>query len=189
MSAQYKKIQVSDAVRTAAHQRCSLERLPLNLVLAIIMVESSGDTYAWNPEPKYRYLWDVARKRAFRTLTPTENWSETPPADFPVLVGDRDAEWWGQQASWGLMQVMGAVAREYGFDKHFPALADITAGISVGCRHLGMLHGRYINSGGWPAVVAAYNAGSPRYVDKTGTFINQSYVDKVASYGGLEGLQ
>ena len=86
--------------------------LPPLLITALVEQESAGDPYAWNPEPRYRYLWDVKRNAPFRTPTEAERASEIPPHDFPTLGGDRDQEWWGQQASWGLMQVMGAVARE-----------------------------------------------------------------------------
>ena len=89
--------------------------LPELLVIAVVEVESAGNSWAWNPEPRYRYLWDVKRGRPFRPLTEAERASEIPPDDFSCIAGDRDQEWWGQQASWGLMQVMGAVAREHGF--------------------------------------------------------------------------
>src|SRR5688572_9407095 len=85
------------------------------LLEAQVFVESGDNAHAWNPEPAYRYLWDVRQGRPFRPLTPAERQSEVPPADFPTLAGDRDQEWWAQQASWGLLQVLGAVAREDGF--------------------------------------------------------------------------
>jgi hypothetical protein len=108
--------------------------LHADLVQAVCVVESSGNRFAWNPEPHYRYLWDVKLKRPFRTLTAFEQASETPPKDFPCLAGDRDQEWWGQQASWGLMQVMGGVAREYGFQEPFlPQLCDVRYGLEFGC--------------------------------------------------------
>lgn len=158
--------------------------LPLQLVLAIIKVESGGDAHAWNPEPPYRYLWDVRAKRPFRALTAAEIASEKPPADFASMKGDADAEWWGQAASWGPMQIMGAVARELGFDQHFPALCDTYLGIEYGCRHLAALMGRF-GGRGLPAVAAAYNAGSPRLAS-SGAFVNQVYVDKVAGFGGFK---
>src|SRR5688572_17064220 len=90
--------------------------LPATLVFGVCAVESSDNPYAWNPEPKYRYLWDVRRNKPFRALASYEVDSKVPPSDFFGKSGDRDQEWWAQQASWGLMQVMGAVARERGFD-------------------------------------------------------------------------
>lgn len=161
-------------------------QLPEQLVVAIIHAESSGNAYAWKSEPAYRYLYDVARKRPFRLLTPAERASEVAPHDFPTLLGDRDTVWWGQQASWGPMQIMGAVARELGFVNHFPALCDTHFGVVFGTKHLANLRDRFLKEFGWAGVVAAYNAGSPRLADHG--FVNQNYVDKVASFGGLKGL-
>lgn len=152
--------------------------LPFWLVAAVVQVESEGNAWAWNPEPPYRYLWDVKRNAPFRALTAAEIASERPPADFPVLQGDRDQEWWGQAASWGLMQVMGAVARERGFrGPYLTELLNPEAGIHYGCAHLAHLHKRFDAHGGVAAVIAAYNAGSPRM--DGGRFVNQGYVDKV----------
>jgi hypothetical protein len=124
----------------------------------------------------------VARNRPFRTLTQAEIASEAPPRDFPFLAGDRDQEWWAQQASWGLMQVMGAVARECGFHGNYLSqLLDPEEGTEFGCRHLAILKGRYIQVYGWDGVIAAYNAGSPRIVH-AGGFENQQYVDRVRKY-------
>ena len=152
--------------------------LPPALVLAVIECESSGRAHAWNPEPPYRYLWDVKAKRPFRQLTPSEIKSEIPPDDFPAWPGQpRDAEWWGQQASWGLMQVMGGVAREMGFagDMHPALCTDPAEGLRAGCAYLAVCMRRW---GSVFRAVAAYNAGSPRLVPG-GAFINQVYVDKV----------
>ena len=158
--------------------------LPVDLVRAIVWVESGGDVHAWNPEPPYRYFWDVRRKTPFRSLTELERASEVPPDDFPSLKGDRDAEWWGQAASWGPMQVMGAVAREHGFSAHFPALCDALHGVQYGCVHLDRLRDRFLGKFGWQGVAAAYNAGSPR-LDARGRYENQVYVDKIAATGGF----
>lgn len=158
---------------------CARLNLPELLVMAIVRVESGGNPYAWNPEPRYRYLWDVKKKAPFRALTPDEIAAEVPPKDFPTLGGDRDQEWWGQQASWGLMQVMGAVARECGFNRpYLPELCDPALSLEYGCRHLSTLRDRFVTRYGWNGVIAAYNAGSPR-LSADGKFENQGYVDKV----------
>jgi len=161
------------------------------LVASFICVESSGNPWAWNPEPPYRYMWDLKRKRPFRPLTVDERASERPPADFPGMPGaDPDAEWWGQQTSWGLMQVMGAVARERGFTGTFlTELCDPAKNVWIGCRHLVGLSRRFSGTD----LYAAYNAGSPRRV-ASGAYENQGYVDKiVAQLGrlkdGTDGLE
>lgn len=165
------------------------EGLPVELVSAMVLEESSGDTEAWNPEPHYRWVWDVRRERPFR-VTSAEALDKAPPENFPCYCGDRDAEWWGQQASWGLLQLMGAVAREMGFDRtqHFPALCrNPELNLAFGCAYLRRLHARWHREHGWPGVVAAYNAGSPRLNDG-GRFVNQRYVDKVAVWVDLRAL-
>src|ERR1035437_1537296 len=86
-----------------------------SLLAALAWKESSFDPYAWNPEPKYRYFVDVRTETPFRRVTDAEVASKFPPADFRSLKGDPDQEWWGQQASWGLCQLMGAGARQLGF--------------------------------------------------------------------------
>jgi hypothetical protein len=131
--------------------------LDSQLILAMIAQESSGRPSAWNPEPHYRWLWDVDADAPFRTLTDAEAVSEKPPADFPHPPGvDRDAEWWGQQASWGLMQVMGAVARERGFrDADLPGLCVPWVGIYYGVLHLVHLRKRFDGDD----MLATYNGG------------------------------
>jgi hypothetical protein len=101
--------------RSLIEAAAQARNLDPNLVEGLILQESSGNTFSWNPEPRYRYLWNVATHQPFRPLTFAERASEEPPTDFPFLKGDRDQEWWAQQASWGLMQIMGATAREENF--------------------------------------------------------------------------
>lgn len=152
--------------------------VPASIVLAVIEVESGGDPWAWNPEPKWRWFWDVRRNKAFRAVTAAEVASEVPPADFKAACAgvDPDAEWWGQQASWGLMQPMGAVARENGFDgKFLNALHDPILNVCIGCRHLANYARRYLATYGWPGVLRAYNGGPYAAVHHT----NPEYPEKV----------
>lgn len=168
------------ALTTAAAQRHNLDAA---LVRAIVEIESGWQIWAWNPEPHYRYLWNVRENAPYRASS-RQALEKSPPSDFPTLAGDRDNEWWGQQASWGLMQVMGAVAREYGFrEPYLPALCRPADNLDIGCRHLARLQRRFGPSHGVDGVIAAYNAGSPRRVGD-GRFENQEYVDKVRSVHG-----
>jgi len=175
---------VDRSVIAGAVDAARLAGLPAEYALAVVSVESGGQQWAYNPEPRYRYLWDVAAGKPFRALTPAELASRFPPDDFRAPPGaDPDAEYWGQSASWGLMQIMGAVARERGFRGQFlPALCDPLENLRIGCRVLFSCFERF---GKAPAAIAAYNAGSPRYIDGTRnidgprTFVNQAYVDKV----------
>jgi len=123
--------------------------LPVACVLAFCQAESSFRPYAIKWEPQYKWL-----------------------------VGDQRTmsrpERFGQMHSWGLMRVMGGVAREHGFDGPFTELWDPMIGLRYGMKHLRKYWARYEN---WPDTIAAYNAGSPRRVD--GKYVNQVYVDKV----------
>ncbi len=157
--------------------------LPGPIVLALVQVESGYCPDAWNPEPRYNYLWDVKANRPFRRLTSVELASKYPPKDFPAPPGvDPDAEYWGQQASWGLGQIMGANARGLGYQGRFlPGLAaSASEGLLYALLHLAKLRDRFFSVAGWPGVVAAYNAGSPRKTP-AGTWENQAYVDRIAT--------
>lgn len=158
--------------------------LPLNLVHAICAVESNFDAWAWNPEPRYRWLWDVRLNVPFRTLTIGEMLSKFPPIDFKAPAGaDTDAEWWGQQASFGPMQIMGAAARAAGFTGRFlTQLCDPAIGVQFGCRHLADVLKRWSNP---RDAAAAYNAGTPRR-DTAGRYANEDYVDHIAAAGGFD---
>jgi hypothetical protein len=133
--------------------------LQANVLAAQVEHESGFDPWAWNPEPRYKYLVDCRTGAPFRHLTALELLSEDPPPDFPRLAGDRDQEWWGQQASWGLLQVMGALAREVGFRRpYLSQLCDPAISLELGARHLAALFARF---GTIDRALAAYNAGSP----------------------------
>lgn len=150
--------------------------LDRRVVAALIQVESGGNPFAWNPEPRYRYLWNVREGRPFRPLTPAELMDEIPPRDFPVFAGDRDQEWWGQQASWGLMQVMGALAREYGYRApYLTELVSPAANLGIGCRHLAAL--LKWAEGDLVQALAAWNGGKAG--NTTEPFRNEGYAAKV----------
>ena len=138
----------------------SRRSLPWELVYAICQVESSLNPSAIRHEPHYRWL--VGDNE---TMSPTERQD--------------------QMTSWGLMQVMGAVARELGHTGPLSDLLDPPTGLFYGCLHLRRFRAKYDI---WPDVIAAYNAGSPRRVaGQIGPYVNQSYVDKVlAAWNNLE---
>ena len=143
-------------LRPAIEIAAKAESLDPNLVNAIVIVESSCDPSAIRYEQFYRYLF------------------------FPRECADKngisfDTEVACQKMSWGLMQVMGAVAREYGFQGMFPDLCKVGIGLSYGCKLIHRLSEKYYQE---EEVVSAYNAGC---VVRTtgGMFTNQLYVDKV----------
>jgi hypothetical protein len=148
------------------------------LVMGLVSVESAFKQYSWNPEPRYRYFWNVRAHVPFRAVTNTEVANKFPPGDFPTVAGDSDQEWWGQQASWGLMQILGAVAREEGFaGLYLPELCDVTSNLEAGCAHLSKL--LLWAKGDVDRALAAYNGGKGGNMAKP--YHNQLYADRVIS--------
>jgi len=127
-----------------------------NLVISIVSVESDGDACATRYESHYRYLDDPEIFAKVNNIT-----TETEVVH--------------QKTSWGLMQVMGGVARELGFVDSLVKLCEPYLGLKMGVKKLSLLIKKYHHI--WDAV-SAYNQGSPRKDDK-GLYYNQSYVDKV----------
>lgn len=132
------------------------------LVLGIVSVESGGQPCAARYEPLYRW-----------TL---------PQAERPGGCS-HDTELVLQRTSWGLMQLMGALARELGFEGWLPELTDEALNLKLGCRHLVNLTRRFGERHGPEGVIAAYNAGSPRK-SPAGEWVNQGYVNKVKAAMG-----
>ncbi|MGH9714051.1 MAG: lytic transglycosylase domain-containing protein [Candidatus Acidiferrales bacterium] len=94
---------------------CSLatqQALAPELVCSVVEQESAWNCFAIRYEPAFR-----ARYVAPLGLPPTEEIARS--------------------ISWGLMQVMGQVAREHGFtDKFLAALCDPATGLEFGCKVL-----------------------------------------------------
>ena len=138
--------------------------LPAALVRAIIAIESDGNPWAVRYEPAFyaRYL----HNKGIKGFAPCSDATEARL----------------RAHSFGLMQIMGATARETGFRETFlTALCDPEVGLEWGSRYLSGLLKKY---GNLEAAVAAYNAGSPRKTNN-GKWVNQGYVDKIRRAGGL----
>ena len=132
--------------------------IPSSLIWAIINIESSCNTWSVRYEPQFRWLYNNNGK-----------------------IKMTDTETMMQMTSWGLMQVMGAVAREAGFMGRFLSeLCDPLKGIEYGWKHLSGYFKKYNN---WTDAIASYNAGSPRKSADV-KYVNQAYVDKVNLYWG-----
>ena len=87
----------------------SAHELDPALVCAVVEQESAWDSHAMRYEPGFR-----ARYVAPLRLPPTEEIARS--------------------ISWGLLQVMGQVAREHGFEEKFlSVLCDPAAGLQIGC--------------------------------------------------------
>lgn len=132
-------------------------QVPPELALGIIEIESGGDRYAAKINPTYPYTMMQAKR----------------PAGCSV-----DVERLFQKTAWGLMQVMGATARELGFDGWLSELVVPETNVRLGIEFLGRKMSQYFERDGIEGVVAAYNGGAPRR-RPDGKFVNQTYVDRV----------
>lgn len=156
--------EIMQCIETAA----DIHGLPVALVAAIVKTESSFDPAAIRYEPQFYARYIVGK----------------PIAAIPPCSPDTERT--SRAISWGLMQIMGATARERGFRGAFLSeLCDPAVGLYWGCAHLVYLKSQYQKSHGTEGVIAAYNAGSPRK-NHIGQFVNQLYVERIREAGGFQ---
>ena len=127
------------------------------MILAIIEAESNENPYAATYHANYSWI-NMQTKRPAACHPNTES----------VL----------QRTAWGLMQIMGATARDIGFEGWLTELTIPVVNIEIGMKYLAGLSERYLESHGIDGVIAAYNAGSPKKTADS-KYRNQAYVDKV----------
>lgn len=140
--------------------QAAIHSIDPTLVASVIMVESSGRPAAIRFEKNFRWTLHIHHFADMNNIT-------------------HDTELMLQKSSFGLMQVMGAVARELGYQKNLSKLIEPKMGIEYGCKKLRQLfdkHGSKLDD-----VIASYNAGSPRF-DENGEYVNARYVKKVRKY-------
>jgi soluble lytic murein transglycosylase-like protein len=135
------------------------ENVPANILAAIIQTESSNNRYAVRFEPGYKYLYQTKNNAQDGRIT---------EATEIVL----------QMTSWGLTQVMGAVARELGLKGTMFQMLEPNTNILYCAKLLKRLAKKYTQK---DDIIAAYNAGSP-IKGLNGLYKNQQYVDKVNGY-------
>jgi len=147
------------AVRPQIEQVALQYGLNSALVEAIVLTESGGDPWAMRYEPGYRWMVNARTRQPFRSMSSLEAHAATAPADFPSMPHlSSDTEWTQQRTSWGLMQVMGALARELGSrDRFLSTLCDPLVGLRYGCRHLASLLAW--SKGDRERAIRAYNGG------------------------------
>lgn len=133
--------------------------LDSSLVAAIILQESRGKHCASRHEDTWKYVYNA--KEFAR--------------ESGVSVRTEEV---GQKTSWGVMQIMGTVARELGFKGQFPELCDPALGIEYGCKQLKRIYSKQRELSD---IIASYNAGGA-YKKNSGQYINQEYVDSVTEY-------
>ena len=128
--------------------------LPVDLVTAVVLTESSGQTHAYRHEPAF---WR-------RYLEGKPEWDGANPARV--------------SASYGLMQVMFPVAVEFGYARHDPPeyLFVPLIGLDYGCK---VLRERMDwAKGDVRAALASYNGGKGGNAPG-GLLRNAAYADKV----------
>lgn len=129
------------------------------LVASIIQTESSGNVCVTRYEDHWKYFNNIE--------------------GFAKSHGiSKETEKIHQKTSFGLMQVMGGLARDLSFKGHLVELCNPYLGIEYGCKNLKRLSKKYSKM---EEVISAYNAGSPRKTPG-GVFINDRYVDTVLAY-------
>jgi len=130
------------------------------LVYGVCKRESGLNKFAARYEPVYKYLY-------FPEKVKPENCSLATEIVF-------------QKMSIGIMQVMGAVFREYGYSGWLSTIfPDLKTQLTYGCKHLSIKIKKYGITNG----IAAYNSGYPRYIDN-GILQNQKYVNDILIYAG-----
>lgn len=137
-----------------------LYKLPKNLLSAIIMKESSWNDNVVRYEPHYAWVCDV--KGFAKRINASE-------ATEQAL----------QMTSWGLCQIMGAVAREYNYQGWLTDLLKPELNLKYGARHLKAYLTRH--PAGITDAISSYNQGTPRK-DPRGRYLNQAYVDSVLAF-------
>lgn len=136
--------------------------VPVSLIKAICRKESNFITWASRYEPGWKYFLDADKITEFCKKTSSSVATEKIH----------------QATSWGLMQVMGTVARELGYEGHLPALCLPEIGLFYGVKKLKKclsVPGRSVMD-----AIAAYNAGTPVVIN--GKYKNQEYVDAVMKF-------
>jgi soluble lytic murein transglycosylase-like protein len=135
-------LSVPSQLLTLARKYALAQSLDPSLVCAVVEQES-----AWNP-------WSMRYEPAFFTKYVA-----------PLYTNNKvsASEAYARGFSWGLMQVMGQVARESGFDALFlSALCDPEQGLAVGCK---VLRRKFdANAGDTTRALLAWNGGAnPSY--------------------------
>jgi soluble lytic murein transglycosylase-like protein len=127
---------------------------------AIVSTESGWNPYAMRYEPSYAWFYK------------TEECAKLAKVTLATEIAT-------QKMSWGLAQIMGALAREQG---HHGALSELTIPeINIDQLALRLKYLRGLTSES-DAVFAAYNGGPGALKKIDGAYVNQKYVDTVNSF-------
>lgn len=156
---------INSEITVIADAAARRHSLPPQLVYAIIRTESDGNPWAIRYEPAFYERYIAPKGVKGRGICSAQTEARM------------------QACSFGLMQIMGATARQAGFDGVFLSeLCNPRVGIEWSCKYLADLAARYHRD--WRDVAAAYNAGSAKK-GANGHYANQDYVDKIQRFGGF----
>jgi len=106
--------------------------ISVDLVLALIWQESAGNEWAIRYEPGYQYFYN------YKDGYPLYDGSQSVAGNRIKSQGMLgNTEFMAQSTSWGLLQIMGAAARERGFKaRYLSELCDPRANLLFGLKHL-----------------------------------------------------
>ena len=141
----------TDYIKQLIQTRAALHGLNPAVILAQATCESALNPWAARHEPQWAHLLKVDHFALTNTIS---------QATERIM----------QMTSWGLMQVMGAVARELGFAGPLPSLCNPETGLDLGCIKMKLLMSKHKEL---PKALAAYNAGI------SGTPAGEAYAKKV----------
>lgn len=153
------RVKLSDSIVAHVHLISKTEGVDPDLVKAIICKESAGNPWAVRYEPNWKYFTEV-QNHALKTRI------------------SLDTERTCQAMSWGLMQIMGSVARELLYEGDLTKLLQEDLNIKYGAKKLRILLKKYAKPND---AIAAYNAGIPKFMTN-GKYFNQPYVDGVNAF-------
>lgn len=136
------------------------EKVPADLLCAMVETESAGNQWAMRYEARWKWFVD--------------------PQKYATRNGvSYSTEKMLQQFSYSYLQVMGAVARELGFEGPLIQLcADGELGLKMGARKLKTLLDKYPIEND---AIASYNAGLP-FKTENGLYQNEQYIQKVLAF-------
>lgn len=145
-------------LRELATEICWKYQVNHTWIHAIISQESHWDPFAIRYEPSYSYLYSPEKYKMNSLSTEIQM----------------------QKTSWGLGQIMGAVAREQGFASYLSQLVIPDLNLNHICMTIVKL--RKI-SPSWDDICAMYNGGPGAIKkDSFGKYKNQAYVDSVKKF-------
>ncbi len=141
-------------------EKCRHPEISPTLILALIWQESAGDRWAQRYEANYQYFYDHKRKMPLYDKVQSVSGNRVRAT---AILGV--TEFHSQSQSWGLLQLMGAAARERRFNAPYLAeLTDPEANIGYGTLHLwewGYGQGKYTTA----EALKRWNGGDD-YADK-----------------------